>query len=136
CFNEAIQLNANAANYPNVGTWSVSPKVGKFYPNENAPDAIYIDSTKTPGIKKFTWTISNGNCSKSAVKQITFSEPTIPVFAGNDTTLFCKGKCMFLNGSFPGSGSLQNGLWTVISGPNSPAFSNATKRNSKLCNLI
>ncbi len=136
CFNDPIQLSANAVTEPNAGTWTVMPKVGSFYPNANAPNAIYTDSSKTPGIKKFTWTISNGNCSKSAVKQITFSEPTIPVYAGNDTTLFCKGKCMFLKASFPGSGSMQSGMWKVVSGPNSPAFANATKANSKLCNLI
>ena len=136
CFNTSIQLNGNEVNFPNVGTWTVSPNVGSFYPNANTANAIYTDSTKTPGIKKFVWTVSNGNCSKSATKQITFSEPTLPVYAGADTTLFCKGKCMNLNGSFPGSGSLQSGLWTLITGPNSPAFSNATKRNSKICNLI
>ncbi|MEO5967456.1 MAG: hypothetical protein ABIP68_09245, partial [Ferruginibacter sp.] len=136
CFNAPIQLGANYVSYPNVGTWSVSPNVGSFYPNEHAPDAIYIDTSKSSGIKKLTWTVSNGICSKTAVKQITFSEPTLPVYAGKDTTMFCKGKCINLKGSYAGAGNLQSGMWTVVSGPNSPAFSNATKANSKLCNLI
>lgn len=136
CFNTDIQLNANTPGAMETGKWTVLPNVGMFLPNAQAPNAVYVDTSKTSGVKKFRWTISNGNCSKYAEKQITFSEPAIPVSAGPDTTMFCRGKCLTLNASFPGTGNIQNGLWTVVSAPNTPSFSNATKRNSKLCNLV
>ncbi|MFT3908044.1 MAG: T9SS type A sorting domain-containing protein [Ferruginibacter sp.] len=134
CFNGPIQLSANAVNTPCVGTWTVTPAGGTFFPNANDPHAIYTGLTRS-GVRKFTWTVSNGICQKSDVMQVTFVEAATPVNAGRDTTLYCKGKCVMLNASYQGY-LPQHGLWTIVSGPNIPVFSNPSDNATKVCSLV
>ena len=136
CINTpGIQLNANAVSSPNTGLWTVSPTGGSFSPNASAPNAIY-----TPPVGKatyvLTWTISNGFCSTNDTKLVKISTPTTPISAGTTINLSCGGSCVTLNGSDPGISPPQSGLWTVISGPNTPVIINPTIRNSQVCGLI
>ena len=134
CTNTAVHLSANAVAFPCIGTWTVSPAGGSFFPDEHAANAVYTGPTRA-GIRKFTWTISNGACQKSDVVQVGFIEAIRPVSAGPDTMLSCKGKCVVLSASYPGY-LPQHGLWSTISGPNIPSFSNPADYNPKVCNLV
>ncbi len=134
CFNAPVQLSANAVNAPYIGTWTVSPAGGSFSPNANSPNAIFTALPRA-GVKRFTWTISNGTCSKSDVMTVTYAEPTVPVSAGPDDTLSCEGPCAYMRASYEGYAP-QNGLWTIVSGPNTPIFSDLSSSASKVCNLV
>jgi hypothetical protein len=134
CFNAPIFLSANTVSDPCIGTWTVLPAGGSFSPNANTANAVYI-ATANAGIKKFIWTTSNGICTKSDTVLVTIAQPVTPVTAGADVVLSCKGRCTVLNASYQGF-SPQSGLWTVVSGPNTPVFSNVTTYCSKLCNLV
>ncbi|MFZ1784356.1 MAG: T9SS type A sorting domain-containing protein [Ferruginibacter sp.] len=136
CINTpGIVLNANAVTAPNVGTWTVSPVGGTFSPNANAPNATYTPPVGS-NTYTLTWTISNGYCSTSDQMLINIVAPTLPVTAGAPINLSCGGTCVTLNGSSPGLAPPQGGLWTVISGPNTPVITNSTLRNSTVCGLI
>ncbi len=134
CFNSPIRLSGNAVSTPNVGTWTDIPAGGTFSPNANDPNAIYTAPAR-PGVRRLIWTISNGACSKPDDILINFAEPAVTVSAGPDDTLSCKGKCAVLAAAYPGF-SPQNGLWTLVSGPNIPVFSSAANPSSKVCNLV
>lgn len=134
CSNRPVQLSANAVSGINTGTWTVIPAGGTFSPNANDPNAIYTGPTRV-GTRRFTWTISNGACQKSDVMLVTFLETAMPVSAGPDTVLVCKGKCVVLNGSYQGY-IPQHGLWSVVSGPNIPTFSDPADHSAKVCNLV
>ncbi|MBS1744385.1 MAG: hypothetical protein JST81_15260, partial [Bacteroidetes bacterium] len=134
CFNGPVQLSANTIAAPNTGTWTVTPAGGTFSPNANDPNAVYTGPMRV-GTRKFTWTSSNGSCQKTDVVNITFLEPALPVTAGPDTMLTCKGKCVGLKGSYPGYVP-QHGLWSVISAPNTPTFADPADHSTKMCNLV
>jgi gliding motility-associated-like protein len=58
------------------------------------------------------WTISNGACPPSTdTVLITILPPTLPAFAGNDTTIVVDE--ITLNGNNPAAGS---GIWSIVSG--------------------
>lgn len=134
CHNTAIQLSANAVSAGFTGTWTVVPSFGSFSPNAHDPNAVYTAPIRA-GLKKFTWTISNGACKKTDVLTVSISEPILPISAGPDDTLFCKGRCAILTGSYQGY-TPQSGLWTVVSGPNTPVFSDPAKSTTKVCNML
>ncbi|MEO8770608.1 MAG: T9SS type A sorting domain-containing protein [Ferruginibacter sp.] len=134
CYNSAVQLSGNIIASPCVGTWTVMPEGGTFTPNQNDPHAIY-NSLPLAGVRKIIWTISNGACQNADTLRVVFSEAVTPVSAGYDTTLSCKGKCWVLKASYPGYAP-QHGLWTLVSGPNTPTFSDPSSANSKVCNLL
>lgn len=130
-----ITLNANAVTAPNVGTWSASPAGGTFSPNVNSPNAVYTPPAGS-GTYTLTWTISNGFCQTSDNMLINIVSPTATISAGSDINLSCGGSCVTLNGSNQGLTPPQSGLWTLVSGPNTPVIVNPALRNSQVCGLV
>lgn len=129
-----IALNANPVTAPNVGTWSASPAGGTFS-NINSPNAVYTPPAGS-GTYTLTWTINNGFCITSDNMVINIVSPSTPISAGADINLSCGGSCVTLNGSNPGLAPPQSGLWTLVSGPNTPVIVNPTLRNSQVCGLV
>lgn len=134
CTPAAVPLSANAVSAPFTGTWTVSPTGGTFSPNANAANASYTPPAGS-NIYTLTWTISNGSCTVSDSKIIKVQAPAT-VSAGSTQTISCGGNCVTLNGSNPGIAAPQTGLWTLVSGPSMPVFSNPNLRNSTACNLV
>lgn len=129
-----ITLNANPVTAPNVGTWTASPAGGTFS-NINSPNAVYTPPAGS-GTYTLTWTINNGYCLTSDNMTLNIVSPATPVNAGTDINLSCGGSCVTLNGSNPGLAPPQSGLWTLVSGPNTPVIVNPTLRNSQVCGLV
>lgn len=134
CTPTAVPLSANAVTAPFTGTWTVSPAGGTFSPNANAANATYTPPAGS-ALYTLTWTISNGSCTSTDTKIIRVQAPAA-VSAGSTQTISCNGNCVTLNGSNPGIGAPQTGLWTMVSGPSTPVFSNPNLRNSTACNLV
>lgn len=135
CTNAAVPLNATPVAAPFTGTWTVSPAGGTFSPNANAPNATYTPPAGS-ATYTLTWTISNGTCSSADNMTLGIVSPTTPVNAGADINLNCGGSCVTMNGSNPGLTPPQSGLWTIVSGPNTPVIINSTLRNTQVCGLV
>ncbi len=134
CSNTPVSLNANPVSAPLTGTWTVSPAGGSFSPNANAYNAIY---TPPAGSNTYTltWTISNGYCSVSDNLILKVVTPAA-ISAGPDITRNCNGTTATMAASSPGVSPPQTGIWSVISGPNVPVFSNINLRTAVVSNLI
>lgn len=109
-----INLAANTAFFPAVGTWSIIAGSG-IISNINSPNAIVTGLSI--GLNTFRWTINNGPCGVP-----TFDEVTVTVFnqnapaanAGQDQAICLPVTQATLGGNtpaFPATGS-----WSVISG--------------------
>jgi len=92
------------------------------------------------GVTVLRWTIFGPNsCTGYADMQVTNRGGVSTVTAGNQTLGGCYSvtQSATLNGSFAGCSAYgQNGHWTLISGPNTPTFSNQNAGNSTLSNLV
>ncbi len=123
-----------AANSPSsgMGTWSQisGPNSATFVsPNSNSSIASGLIS----GTYIFRWTIGNGVCSSSSddVQIINYDLPTV-ASAGSDQDL-CSVTSITLSGNSPTIGT---GLWTLLSGPNAPTFTDATQSNTTVTGII
>ncbi|MFZ4058413.1 MAG: PKD domain-containing protein, partial [Ferruginibacter sp.] len=133
CSATAVTLAGNAVSSPYTGTWTSSPATGTFS-NTHLATSTYTP-TASSGVRKLYWTISNGSCS--TVDSMNISVVAAPaVNAGVDKTLSCVGSTTTLAGSSPGLSPIQSGLWSLVSGPSTPTFSNSTLSNSTVSNLI
>ena len=96
------------ATVPNTGSFPWQPlPVGTF------GDTSYASIS-------FNWTVSNGTCVDADTVNITFYQSP-DAFAGTDTSV-C-GTTYQMHGEFSIGNS--NGLWSLISGPGIPTFSNS-----------
>ncbi|GIQ59500.1 hypothetical protein Flavo103_26360 [Flavobacterium collinsii] len=87
----------------------------------------------TPGSWVYKWTISRGFCaSTSDTVKLNIDEAPSPAIAGPDQTV-CNQSSVTLGATPPVIGS---GIWSLISGPNSPVFSDARSATSTLSGLI
>jgi gliding motility-associated-like protein/uncharacterized repeat protein (TIGR01451 family) len=87
----------------------------------------------TPGAWVYKWTISRGTCAVSSdTVQLNIDESPSPAIAGNDQVI-CNQNSVTLDATPPTIGS---GIWSLISGPNSPVFSNSKSATSTLSGLI
>ncbi|QGW28018.1 PKD domain-containing protein [Phnomibacter ginsenosidimutans] len=128
-----VTLAGNTPGSGLTGTWTVSPTGGTFSPNANTPNATYTPAAGG-GVRTLTWTISNGYCSVNDQMLLNVVVPAA-VNAGTDQTRSCAGTTTTLAGSSPGLSPIQTGVWSVISGPNTPAFSNINSATSTLSGL-
>ncbi|KQB42627.1 PKD domain-containing protein [Flavobacterium aquidurense] len=88
----------------------------------------------TQGSWVYKWTISRGACAVSSDSvQLNVNQVPSAAIAGPDQTI-CNQTSVTLGATAPDAGT--NGLWSLISGPNSPVFSNVTAANSTLSGLI
>jgi len=92
------------------------------------------------GTATLTWTVTNANgCTSTDVVAIT-NRGGLPVSAGPDKAIshcYSSTQSTRLEGSYAGSGiDGQSGVWSIISGPNIPTFSNVSAYNTNVSNLI
>ncbi len=85
------------------------------------------------GVYVFRWTITNGVCASSTSDvQITIYSPSTVSDAGPDQDL-CNVISTTLAGNTPTAGS---GLWTLVSGPNSPTITTPSSPTSSVTGMI
>jgi PKD repeat protein len=129
CTVTSITLAGNTA-VVGTGNWS-------FVSGPNTPtitDPSLPNSTVTglvPGTYIFRWSISNGVCTPSTDDvQIIIDENATVADAGADQHL-C-GTSVTMAGNNPSVGT---GTWTLVSGPNTPTFTNASQSNTPITGL-
>ncbi len=85
------------------------------------------------GVYEFVWEVSNGTCP-SVTDTVTISVYNLPIsVAGPDQNL-CDAYTTALNGNVPPGTA--TGLWTMLSGPAVPTFSDNTNANTLFTDLI
>lgn len=130
-----IALNGNSIIFPAVGTWTVTP-AGPVFVNANDPQTTV--SNLTPGTTyTFTWTIDNGNLCGTTSDQVVvnyYNNAQSIANAGPDQELCTPTASTVLAANVPDSPA--TGIWSVISGPNSPVFGDVISPTSSLSNLI
>lgn len=80
CGINQVILGANTPQAGETGTWSVVSGVGGSFSNINSPTSSFTGnygSTYT-----LQWTVSNGNCSTSYNKSVTFNQPNASSLGG------------------------------------------------------
>ena len=126
-------LAGSAIAAGDTGIWTSTPASGVVFSNLHSPTSNYTLSA--PGVFTFTWKITGpGGCSNSSSMTVTQNGPAA-ISAGADINLSCAGNSVKLIGSNPGL-SPQVGLWTLVSGPNTPTFANPNFDSTKISNLI
>ncbi|MBK7175109.1 MAG: hypothetical protein IPH84_18250 [Bacteroidales bacterium] len=120
-------------NTPTVGTgaWSiVSGGTGAFSSTAAANATFTADAY---GVYVLRWTISNGVCTASTADvTVTFFESPVVSNAGPAQNL-CNVTNTTLAGNDPTPGT---GLWTLVSGPNSPAITTPAAYNSTVTSMV
>jgi gliding motility-associated-like protein len=99
-----------------TGLWTMSNGSGTatFLPDAGANNATVIVSEY--GTKVFTWTVTNGTCSRRSNVTVNFYEPPVAnAGAGGNNC----GREMYLK-ALPSNGT---GVWTRVSGPGRVSFS-------------
>ena len=123
-----------AGNTSTVGTgnWSVVS-------GPNSPSITTASSPTTTitgliaGVYIFRWTISNGVCATSSnTTQVTVYELPTTSNAGPNQNL-CNVTSISLAGNSPASGT---GLWSLLSGPNSPTITTPSSTGSTVTGMI
>ncbi len=123
-----------AGNQPTIGTctWTVlsGPNTPSFTDNSLFNTTV---TGMVPGVYVFQWSISNGACDlSSGTITVTNSAAPSTSAAGPDQNL-CNEAAISMAGNSPANGS---GLWTMISGPNTPLFNNASLYNSTVSGMV
>lgn len=122
-----------AANVPAVGTgaWSIvsGPAGASIADPLLATTSI---SGLVPGTYIFRWTTNFSNCSPSTddVRVTIFENPTVAI-AGPDQVICATGATMAANTALVGTG-----LWSLVSGPNSPVFTDPSSPASGVTGLL
>ena len=128
-----VTSTALTGNIPSVGTGSWTIISGPNNPTfTDASSATTSVTGLLTGVYVFEWRISNGNCTSSSNVTITNSSPPTISNAGLNQNL-CESPDVTLAGNLPVSGT---GNWTMVSGPNSPAISDASIYNTGVTGLI
>jgi hypothetical protein len=122
-----------SANVPTVGVgmWSSGVPAHTFTPNVNANIARV--SNLLFGNNVLTWTIRNGVCPPSvATVNILVEVPPTPANAGPDQTICVNDNNLVLSANPLAVGT---GRWTVVSGPTTINFDDATRPNARVSSL-
>lgn len=132
CSLAALNLLANQPAANETGLWTQIEGPGGAVINN---PTSYNTATVTGLIEaryKFRWTISNSACSSSSA-EITYNigEPPTPAVAGPNQTL-CDVTTATLAANTITVGT---GLWSVVSGPSTPVFSNVSSPTATISNL-
>jgi gliding motility-associated-like protein len=136
-------LNGNVPDPSETGTWSINGpnNAGITINNANSPNSTITVSGTSSGNTSLIWTITNPSGCNSFDEVIIFTLGGVePVTAGTDITLsncYSATQNVNLNGSFGGNTpGQQQGIWTVVSGPNVPTFGNANNNNTSVNGLV
>ena len=127
---DTLSLNAN---YPTVGVglWSqVNGPNNAVFENANSNNTKVYSLIQ--GTYVFRWTIANGICNSYSEVTINVSSIPTTAFAGNSQEL-CNENTVNLIGNLPNIG---NGVWSFVSGPNSPTISNPSANQTLVTDLI
>jgi len=136
------RMSANTPGTGETGAWSVQgTNYGVTVSTTSSATSYLTLSTGSAGAQTERWTITNTNgCSSYSDVVITNRGGVSTVSAGTNQTLqgcYSYTQSATLAGSYAGNGTGgQGGLWTVITGPNVPTFSNSTSNTSTVSNLI
>ena len=119
-------LNGNTAIIGN-GLWSqvTGPNTATF-DDQLLPNATI--SNLIAGTYTFKWTITNGGCSSNSTVTINVYQVPTDAIAGSDQTI-CLSSSLSLNGNIPSVGT---GLWSRVSGPNTPTIVSASSPTSSI----
>ena len=122
-----------AGNVPvnGIGTWTLvsGPNVPSFS-NPNLPNTA-LNGLVT-GNYVIAWVISTGCNSSSDTLTIINSPLPLTSNAGPNQNL-CNLSTVTLAGNSPGAGT---GMWTLVSGPNTPTITSPSNQNSTVTGLI
>lgn len=122
-----------AGNNPAIG-------VGMWTQVSGVAQAAFADAshynTSVSGLASgrytFRWTVSNGACASSADDVVIIaSTPPSAANAGTDLSV-CNASNATLAADIPTTGT---GVWSIVSGPNTPTFSNVSSPTSLLSGL-
>lgn len=122
-----------------IGKWvQISGNAGWTVDDITSPTATF--SNVLPGQYVFDWEVSGGNGCDSATDEvkILIGRPASTADAGPDQTqasggALCGVTNYTMQANTPTNG---DGVWSLISGPNFPNFTDATDPNMRLTNLI
>ena len=120
-------------NIPTIGTpqWTqISGNAGYTIQSPNSNSTLVTGLAS--GVYVFQYAISNGVCTSSDLVTIYVSEPPSTADAGDDKDL-CGESSTTMNALAPADGT---GLWSVISGPNTPNIVNQNSPITSVSNLI
>ena len=120
-------------NIPTIGTpqWTqISGNAGYTIQSPNSNSTLVTGLAS--GVYVFQYAISNGVCTSSDLVTIYVSEPPSTADAGDDKDL-CGKSSTTMNAVTPADGT---GLWSVISGPNTPNIFNQNSPTTSVSNLI
>jgi gliding motility-associated-like protein len=130
---DSTQLLGSAPGVNESGRWTQVTGAGGVIIRNPTNANTYVVGL-APGKYTFRWTISNGACSIYDEVEINVSiPPSNAVAAGTDTISLCNVSTTTMSANTPTNGT---GLWSVISGPNSPTFSSFTNPTAAISNLI
>jgi gliding motility-associated-like protein len=130
-------LTSNNLISPATGFWTqISGPNTASINNPNLQQVIV--SNLVVGCYVFRWTVSNGACDPPStfddVQVCVFDDSQSAANAGPDQTLCTPASSTTLAANTIISPA--TGIWTVISGPNTPTFSSASTNNATISNLI
>ncbi|HCT21867.1 MAG TPA: hypothetical protein DIW54_00405, partial [Chitinophagaceae bacterium] len=130
CLSNSFKLYANNIN-TGIGTWRlISGPSSLSFSNINDPAATI--SNMIAGTYQLEWMSSNGVCAPSRdTVQIQFTALPSIANAGTDQ-LLCYTNTIQLNAQIP---SVGNGVWSIISGPNTPTLQDSTNATTTLNSL-
>lgn len=122
-------LNANVPNI-GMGRWvQLAGPGGVIIENEFSAETEI--SELTDGVYKFAWIISNEACDESSdTVTVYISGPGEEAVAGDDISV-CGASSVIMQAN-----DVSNGLWSVVSGPNTPTISDYTSPVATIGNLI
>lgn len=127
-------LSANTPQFPATGLWTVNP-AGPVFANSTSANTTI--SNLTPGTTyNVRWSISNGPCGGSNDELIlNYYNNAQPVAnAGADQQICAPANSVTMAANSPDSPA--TGVWSVVSGPNTPVFSNINSESTTVSGLI
>ncbi len=134
CHSTEVILEGNTPKPGSVGKWSVTPSTGLTFTNINDPSASVFGMQANTAYT-FTWTITNQCQIESANVVITTGNVAgpSPAIAGPDQCEATGTILLTMDGNTPMVGE---GLWTILSGPNTPAIADNTLPTTTVSGLI
>ena len=115
-----------------TGVWElVTGNAGVTIDNPSSPTSGLTDLQS--GVYTFSWTITNGACSDADTVSVFVTYPAgSTAVAGPDIGL-CATNNTNMAATPPAVGT---GLWTIVSGPNSPSIDDPTSPTTAITSLI
>ncbi len=145
CNSTPVLLDGNEPVLNEIGTWTVVRTTGNaaapevtFSPNANSPKAMANNLLASTSYT-FKWTIQNacGSSSSDVIIETSSTAGAKQATAAISTGATCfpaATTSLTMAGNQPTGG--EAGLWTLISGPNTPTFTNASLYNTTVTGLI